>query len=298
MYNSYMRYFVNDLNKPFKLISCGNLISLDGFLHMRRCLDHYVLILVLEGTLHITQNGSEYDIEPQHYILLRTNEVHFGSRPSSGRLSYYWAHFDDNKELVEIEEQAARLKIVSPVTDNVSMSDKMIMTETGNVARSPRASLLFGQLLDLSRQRVQFPMQTDYALSLLLMEVSRAAIETYSDLQKQIPPTISRIIEWLRANCHETISVRDVAAEFGYNPDYLSALFHKTTGSTMTNYLNKLRIDISKTLLANYSVTVREAAYSCGFSDEKYYMRLFKKLEGMTPSQFRHAFSEKSINME
>lgn len=293
-----MRYFTNDLNKQLKFISCGNLISLDGFLHMRRCLDNNVLILVVEGTLHVTQNAIDHDIQPQQYILLRANELHFGSRPSSGRLSYYWVHFDDNKELLEIEAKTARLQIGSTVTEDEAIYNKLILTETGDIARSPRVSLLFGQLLDLSRQRVQFPMQTDYALNLLLMEVSRAAIESYSDLQKQIPPSISRIIEWLRANCHETISVRDVAAEFGYNPDYLSALFHKSTGSTMTNYLNKLRIDISKTLLANYSVTVREAAYSCGFSDEKYYMRLFKKLEGMTPSQFRHAFSEKSINVE
>ena len=293
-----MRYFTSTLDRPFEFISCGNLISHDGFLHMKRCLDNNVLILVLEGSLFISQNGAELEIGPQHYVLLRAGEIHQGSRPSNGRLSYYWVHFCENNEFVEIESLTAIKHIDGTNSEENPEKKQLILAETGDISRSPRAALLFNQLLDLSRQRVQFTSQTDYALSLLLMEVSRAAIETYSDLQNQIPISISRVIEWLRANCHEPISVRDVAAEFGYNPDYLSALFHKSTGCTMTNYLNKLRVDISKTLLSNYSITVREAAYSCGFSDEKYYMRLFKKLEGMTPSQFRHAFSQKRINLE
>jgi AraC-like DNA-binding protein len=61
-------------------------------------------------------------------------------------------------------------------------------------------------------------------------------------------------------------------------------------------FINKTRVDISKSLITNYDISIKEAAYSCGFSDEKYYMKTFKRLEDMTPSQYKKAFNRKLIN--
>lgn len=317
-----MRTFCFDLRQPLEFTGCGNLTSHDGFLHMRRTFDHHLLILVLEGTLHITRQSSlstslaaeiesepsseasnitnsaaDFDIGPGQYILLRAGETHYGSHPSMGKLSYYWAHFHTNsKEIIDITPTDIGA-VIKEATYTDGSKNNLIINEKGDTSRSPRASLLFNQLLDLSRQSLQFPQQTDYAVTLLLMEISRAIIETYTDQYNNIPMSISRIIEWLRANCHEPITTQDVATEFSYNSDYLSALFHKSTGSTLTSYINKLRIEVAKSLLINYSITVKEAAHSCGIFDEKYFMRLFKKYEGMTPSQYREAFTKKSFNV-
>lgn len=57
-----------------------------------------------------------------------------------------------------------------------------------------------------------------------------------------------------------------------------------------------IRIKTAKTLLSNYGVTIKEAAFSCGFSDEKYFMKVFRELEGMTPTQYKNSFGRKNIN--
>ena len=57
-----------------------------------------------------------------------------------------------------------------------------------------------------------------------------------------------------------------------------------------------MRIRTAKTLLSNYGVTIKEAAFSCGFSDEKYFMKVFKNLEGITPAQYKKSFGRKNIN--
>ena len=73
-------------------------------------------------------------------------------------------------------------------------------------------------------------------------------------------------------------------------------LFKKETGYTLIQYLNRTRIEVAKRLSETDGITVKETAYSSGFSDEKYFMRMFKKQEGMTPLEYREAFRKHSIN--
>ena len=88
-----MLYFISDASKPVEYISCGNLASKDGFVHPKRNIDSFVLIIVIKGTLHITQNMTNYDVRENEFILLFPDTLHYGYRQSEGELSYYWVHF-------------------------------------------------------------------------------------------------------------------------------------------------------------------------------------------------------------
>lgn len=65
---------------------------------------------------------------------------------------------------------------------------------------------------------------------------------------------------------------------------------------TLAQYLNRMRIDTAKRLLENRNISIKEAAYSSGFRDEKYFMKMFKQQEGMTPLAYRKAFTEAYVN--
>lgn len=88
-----MLYFISDASKPVEYISCGNLASKDGFVHPKRNIDSFVLIIVIKGTLHITQNMTNYDVRENEFILLFPDTLHYGYRQTEGELSYYWVHF-------------------------------------------------------------------------------------------------------------------------------------------------------------------------------------------------------------
>ena len=282
-----MRYFTIPSIDSIHYLVCGNLMSQDGFLHHRRCFHENVLILVLEGTLFLEQSGVAHTIRPNQYILLHTDEEHCGIQPSSGKLSYLWVHF--TADLTETDSL--------PPKNTDTKKAFCVCAEVGTTARTKRFSLLFHQLLDFSRQDTLYTSQMmDYALRLLLMELTQEQFETSYENEHAIPPMLYTIMEWIRANCYQHISVSEIADHFEYNKDYLSALFKKHTGSTLIQYLNQSRIEIAKNLLANYQVSIKEAAFSCGFLDEKYFMRIFKSLEGVTPTEYKHAFHKKNIN--
>ena len=88
-----MLYCFADAKYPIEYISCGNLVSSDGFLHARRNLDSFVFLIVCEGTLHINQNGKNFDVHENESMLLFPHQTHYGYQASKGRLSYYWVHF-------------------------------------------------------------------------------------------------------------------------------------------------------------------------------------------------------------
>ncbi len=88
-----MLYCISDAYKPVNFLYCGNLVSNGGFLHEKRLLNEFVFIIVNEGTLHINQNGHPLDIHSGESLLLFPGQLHYGYKPSHGRLSYFWTHF-------------------------------------------------------------------------------------------------------------------------------------------------------------------------------------------------------------
>ncbi len=291
-----MRYFVVEGNQPLEYISCGNLISKQEFLHPRRNIDAHVLIMVKEGILPITQGEIDYEIHPKQYIFLKANEEHYGAWPSEGKLSYLWVHFSIRGSEITLGEDEFSFTEMDSRLKNMK-NIVFIMPECGEIALTHRAPLLFNQLLDLSRHDNLYTSQiTNYALSLLIMEISQEFLDRNNKFMQNIPPQVGMIMEWIKVNYYRPITVADIAEEFSYNTDYLSALFKKSTGTNLVSYINKTRVDIAKSLITNYDISIKEAAYSCGFYDEKYFMKTFKRYENMTPSQYKKAFTRKRLN--
>lgn len=262
------RYFICRNETPMELDVCGQLISPDGFCHHRRTFECHVLILVQEGTLHITANGVRRTVRAGEYLFLRAGEEHFGHQASRGRLAYLWLHVR-SIHTFEVEEDDA----------------PYAFAETGSVVGCMQVEDRFSQLLAMTMEEPPCPpLMRNYACSLLMMELTRAQGRQRSGSE---PPVVLAAQTWIRANYHRPFPVTELAQQMGYQADYLASLFRQHTGMTIVQYTTQLRMRMAKALLAHYDVSIREVAYSCGFADEKYFMRQFKRQEGITPTQFR-----------
>ena len=83
------------------------------------------------------------------------------------------------------------------------------------------------------------------------------------------------------------LSLHAIAGQLNVNDSYLSKLFHKECGCTLTAYVNRQRLERSAMLLRDGSKTIQDVATDCGFQDSSYFIRLFKKHFGMTPAVYR-----------
>lgn len=98
---------------------------------------------------------------------------------------------------------------------------------------------------------------------------------------------IRRAISFISKNYASSITLNDVAKHVHLNPAYFSTIFKQCCGSSFKEYLNMVRIEESKRLLANTDYSVIDIAIATGFEDQSYFSKVFKKYTGLTPKQYR-----------
>lgn len=95
---------------------------------------------------------------------------------------------------------------------------------------------------------------------------------------------IKKIMSYITDHYSQDISVRSLAEEVKLNPVYLGKLFKQNTGSTIKEYINRIRINNAEMMLSSGDFTVSETAERCGFHDISYFSNLFKSIKGYPPS--------------
>jgi AraC-like DNA-binding protein len=104
-------------------------------------------------------------------------------------------------------------------------------------------------------------------------------------------PAVQAAIQVMQKRSAEPISLTDVAAEVHASAPYLSRIFRREAGRTLTDYLQGLRIDAARKMLAENDTGTLQIALACGFNSPEHFFRTFRKLVGMTPRAWQRAHS-------
>lgn len=107
--------------------------------------------------------------------------------------------------------------------------------------------------------------------------------------QKGHSHLISKLLILVEADLTADLSLSALARRLNVNSSYLSALFKKELGSTLTEYVGKRRVNYAMLLLETTSLQIQTIAQQCGIPDVNYFTRTFKKYAGVTPKEYRSA---------
>jgi two-component system, response regulator YesN len=98
---------------------------------------------------------------------------------------------------------------------------------------------------------------------------------------------IEAIREYIEGHFHEDLSLSVLSEQFHFSPQYIAKKFKELYNTTVMTFLTEIRMDKAKSLLRFTDKPVSEIANSLGFDDENYFGKVFKKLNGASPLQFR-----------
>lgn len=236
--------------------------------HADRVLPVHELIVVQAGTLPIAEEGRRFAVAHGEWVLLHAGRRHWGYDDLDRATWFYWLCFRRSSSGQDDKESAA---LRGP--------------QTGPVARPDRVRTLFEHLLEDQQATILTPPAAESYLLLMLTEIL---------LQPRASPggattglarrTASFIADHLT---DPSLSTARIAQALACNADYLGRAFRETFDETPTERIHRLRIDRARRLFRSTDLPIGRVGTEVGFTDERYFRRIFKRRVGLTPGQFR-----------
>ncbi|NFH70727.1 response regulator [Clostridium botulinum] len=116
-----------------------------------------------------------------------------------------------------------------------------------------------------------------------------AYVEKSANEFKEAP--IKAAVEYIQGNIGEKVTLEQMASICNLSPCYFSKVFKKSIGVNFISYVNEAKINKAKELLKNTDIPILNVALDLGFDDCGYFIRVFKKSEGVTPKKYREVHS-------
>lgn len=123
------------------------------------------------------------------------------------------------------------------------------------------------------------------------MDLIRTIVEKEIEENRMVEiKPIKLVKSYIQNHYAQPIKLEDMSEMAGFNAAYFSTMFKKETGQTLTEYILSVRMDKAKELLKNKEIKINDIPELIGIGDAKYFSRQFKKVNGLTPSQYRKFF--------
>ncbi len=98
---------------------------------------------------------------------------------------------------------------------------------------------------------------------------------------------IKKVVKYIKRHYDEELTVEKISDYCGYSRFYVSKTFKEITGYTVIWYINAARIEKAKSLLRNGNFSMSEIASQCGFVNQSYFGKVFKRLENISPHEYK-----------
>lgn len=241
----------------------------------RSNLNSYLFFMVMEGSGTLTYDNIDYQLQPGFCGFIDCYNQ-YAHQSSDDLWTLKWAHFNGSNMKAIYQKYLERGGL--PCFDSHHFSEyEEILTELFQVASSSsyiKDMQIFEKLTSL--------------LTLLMEESWNPSRKAGNGIQSHAKKhDLLTIKDYLDLHFAEKIALNDLAHMFYINKFYLTRVFKEQFGVTINGYLIQLRITKAKQLLRFSDKTVDEISMECGYDDSNYFSRLFKKVEGISPSEYR-----------
>ena len=108
--------------------------------------------------------------------------------------------------------------------------------------------------------------------------------------ERRPPPWLQTVKEFLHESFSEPPGLDELAAAAGVHPTHLTRAFRQFEHCTVGDYVRKVRVEYARQRMLSSGEPLVEIALAAGFADQTHFTRSFKRLTGMTPSEFRRIF--------
>lgn len=250
----------------FYPLCVGHYFCTKEYLVQRNNYNSFLLIYVKKGEGYLKTEHKKYTFHKEDVVLVDCYKPHiYGTTKDSEIL---WFHFDgsNSREYVQMifNNTGPVCSVRNLITFEKDLNRILLMISGGSAVSDALCSYYIVKIL------------TDLVLcsSKMLKEENTSSIS-------------ENIISYINDNIREQLSLEDLSGRAGLSPFYFTRLFKKETGYTPHEYIILSRINIAKFYLKSTTYSIKEICFNSGFSSESSFCTTFRKVCGITPSEYR-----------
>jgi AraC-like DNA-binding protein len=258
-------------NLPFR-----NLLYITQVSHspqkIEKALDDYALIYCLTGKGQCaTQNGT-INLRSDQFILLPPGEFYNYQADTKHPWEIYCLHFNGNM-INELSATFDLKRFAFPT--NIVFDSQMIDSWKEIVSNLSN---------DFTDEKIAYANLCLYRFVSFFLFPSQEQKNT-PEAEKHCQ--LDQSILFMKANVHKRLCVDEIAETFKYSPSHYSVLFKQKTGLSPIEYFIRLKVQHAGELLTGSDLIVKEIAGKVGYDDPFYFTRIFKKVTGKTPREYK-----------
>jgi AraC-like DNA-binding protein len=233
--------------------------------------DDYILVYCTNGYGVAQINQKTYHISLADFIIIPAKTKFSYQADELNAWSIFWFHFKG-----ETFEDLAKIFI------------KKANSNKGFLPYSDDRIVLFNSILQNLEKGYGEENLTFLNLALLNL-LSSFALNANSNSTKQDKwqQVINSSIRFMKANCEGSLALEDIAKHVGVSVSHFSLIFKKKIGVSPINYFHQIKIQKACEYLKYTDILIKEIAFKIGILDTQYFSRLFTKIIGVSPNQYR-----------
>lgn len=241
---------------------------------INRTIQHHELIFITGGKGHIILQNKRYEFKEDTLLYICPN-AQFSIKSDAEEslygltvhFSYATVGFNSDKWDITMNNDTLSLNFVQILKDYYQINDTFKKMVEGWDAKLPGYEFI-----------------TKTLLQQLLFEIFQNIKNNNQNYSTSLK--VERVIEYMRRNIDNKLTLSDLSKLVQLSSAYLSRAFKETTGYSVIEFFNKIKVDKAKELIIEGDKNIKEVAQALGFTDEFYFSRMFKKIEGISPSKF------------
>ena len=254
---------------PIRVNSFGTVV-MDKKFTSKQCRVDYYLIYMIKGELSLYLNGKEHEFKAGDFTVLPPYHNTHYEKKNEEQLIYYLAHFSGT----DVERFLGSIDLDGdPKIFRIGIHDEIIEK--------------FNKLFDSYEKNPPYIQEIASAgLQEILIELT---IKAHVSEESKAP---LNSVYYIKRNLTNKITVPVLADIEGLSESRFYALFKEKMGLAPIEYVNTLRIERACNLIASTPMSFSKIGENCGFGDNFYFSKIFKKIKGMTPTEYKNSLKK------
>lgn len=256
------------------LSTCGVQNCIAGHYYGPGQRDEYIIHFICEGKGIYKVNGNTYSLSKGDFFVIPPKTEVYYKADDACPWDYLWIGFDGIKATTYLK--------------NAGIDTEHL---TGHYPNTSYILTCIQQMMLARTLTYHNELKRQAALLQILAALIEVHHDTLSDEEQHEYPYrvyLQQALDYMKTRLHENIKISEIASHIGIDRSYLSNIFKSTLELSPQEYLMTLRMDRAAELLENTDDKITSIASAVGYSDPLTFTKMFKRIKGMSPSNWRH----------